>query len=129
MQLQQGDLFWGMDKGFVKDAMELSAKVAFAEGDYLFHEGDRATDFYILLTGRIKLILGKSEKVVYMARHAGEIIGWSSLTDRERYSASGQCMEPASLLKRLYPKYRPVKQGGVAHRFPRFPAFPTLHTV
>jgi len=99
MQLQQGDLFWGMDKGFVKKAMELSEKVSFAEGDFLFHEGDRATDFYILLTGRLKLILGKSEKVVYIAHHAGEIIGWSSLTEREAYSASGRCVEAASLLK------------------------------
>jgi CRP-like cAMP-binding protein len=99
MQLQQGDLFWGMDKSFVKKAMELATKVAFAEGDYLFHEGDRAADFYILLTGRIKLTLGKSGKVVYMARQAGEIIGWSSLTEREFYSASGRCEESASLLK------------------------------
>jgi len=99
MQLQQSDLFWGMDKGFVKKAMELSEKVSFADGDFLFHEGDRATDFYILLTGRIKLVLGKSDKVVYMARHAGEIIGWSSLTERETYSASGQCVESARLLK------------------------------
>ena len=99
MQLQQGDLFWGMDKGFVKKAMELAAKVSFAEGDHLFHEGDRASDFYILLTGRIKLMLGGSEKVIYMARQAGEIIGWSSLTEREAYSASGLCVESASLLK------------------------------
>ncbi len=99
MQLQQGDLFWGMDKEFVKKAMDLSVRVSLAEGDHLFHEGDRATDFYILLTGRVKLILGKSDKVVYMARQAGELIGWSSLTEREAYSASGLCMEPASLLK------------------------------
>jgi CRP-like cAMP-binding protein len=99
MQLQQGDLFWGMDKGFVKKAMDLSTKISLAEGDYLFHEGDRAADFYILLTGRVKLILGKSDKVVYMARQAGELIGWSSLTDREAYSASGRCEEASSLLK------------------------------
>jgi len=99
MQLQQGDLFWGMDKGFVKDAMDLATRVALAEGDYLFYQGDRAADFYILLTGRVKLVLGKSDKVVYMARQAGELIGWSSLTEREAYSASGQCVEPASLLK------------------------------
>ena len=99
MQLQQGDLFWGMDKGFVKDAMDLATRVALAEGDYLFYQGDRASDFYILLTGRVKLILGKSDKVVYMARQAGELIGWSSLTEREAYSASGQCVEPARLLK------------------------------
>lgn len=99
MQLQQGDLFWGMDKGFVKKAMGLATRVALAEGDYLFYQGDRAADFYILLTGRVKLIQGKSDKVVYMARQAGELIGWSSLTEREAYSSSGQCVEPASLLK------------------------------
>jgi len=99
MQLQQSDLFWGMDKIFVKKAMELSTKASFAEGDYLFHEGDRADHFYILLTGRVKLSLGSSDKVVYMARHAGEIIGWSSLTEREAFSASGQCVEASSLLK------------------------------
>ena len=99
MQLQQGDFFWRMDKGFVKKAMELSTKASFAEGDFLFHEGDRADHFYILLTGRVKLSLCKSEKVVYMARQAGEIIGWSSLTEREAYSASGRCVESTNLLK------------------------------
>jgi len=99
MQLQQGDFFWGMDKRFVKKAMELTTKAAFAEGEFLFHEGDRADHFFILLTGRVKLSLGKSEKVVYMSRQAGEIIGWSSLTDRKAYSASGLCVEPTNLLK------------------------------
>ena len=36
---------------------------------------------------------------MHMARHTGEFIGWSTLTGRESFSASGKCLEPTSLLK------------------------------
>jgi CRP-like cAMP-binding protein len=99
MYLKQGDLFWDMTKDFVKSAMDASEKIKQTSGQDLFREGDVADHFYILLTGRMKLSVGETGRVVYIARHAGEIIGWSSLIGRSDYSATAVCTEDSSLLK------------------------------
>jgi CRP-like cAMP-binding protein len=97
MFIKQSDLFWELDKGLVKDIMEIAVRESYQEGDFLFHEGDPADYFYILIKGRVKLSVGDIGPVVYTVDHAGEAFGWSSLIGREAYSASGQCMEPTVL--------------------------------
>lgn len=99
MYLKQGDLFWGMDKDFVKAAMEVSTKESYAEGTAVFREGEPATAFYILVKGRVKLTLGEKSREVYVAYQPAEIIGWSSLIGRETFSATAQCLEPTILSK------------------------------
>ncbi|MBT8351283.1 MAG: cyclic nucleotide-binding domain-containing protein [Deltaproteobacteria bacterium] len=99
MHFKQGDLFWGMSKKFVQEAMDISEKLICDEGNSLFNEGDRADHFFILLKGRVLLSQGKEGSTVHMARHTGELIGWSTLTGRESFSATATCQEPTSLLK------------------------------
>ena len=100
MYLKQGDLFWGMDKDFVKKAMDISTKESFEEGAAVFREGDPASAFYILVKGRIKLTLGEKSREVYVAYQPGEIIGWSSLIGRDTLSATAHCLEE-TILSRL----------------------------
>ena len=97
MYLKQEDLFWGMDKNFVKEAMDIATKENLEEGQMVFKEGDPATSFYILIKGRIKLTLGEKSREVYVAYQPGEIIGWSSLIGRETLSATAHCLEPTIL--------------------------------
>lgn len=99
MYIQQADLFWGMNRKFVKEIMDIVEKETFQKGDFLFREGDPATYFYILVKGRVKLIIGEDGPVVHTVDHAGEAFGWSSLIDRDVYSASGECMETTTLQK------------------------------
>ncbi len=99
MHFKQGDLFWGMSKAFVQEAMDTSEKMSCKDGDSLFIEGDAAEHFFILLKGRVLLSRGKEGSTVHMARHSGELIGWSTLTGRDAFSASATCQEPSSLLK------------------------------
>ena len=99
MYLKQGDLFWGMDKDFVKEAMEISTKENYDEGRIVFEEGAPAQSFYVLIKGRIQLTLGEKSREVYVAYQPGEIIGWSSLIGRETLSATAQCLEPTTLGK------------------------------
>ena len=89
----------GMGKQFTVDVLDVAEKLFKNEGEALFQEGESARNFFVLLKGRVKLSLGKKGPVVYMARRPGEIIGWSGLIGRERYSASGECMEETNLLK------------------------------
>jgi len=99
MYLKQKDMFWAMDKGFVKAIMDIAEPESCGQGDMLFQEGDQADNFYILLKGRVKLILGQTGQVVHVVSNAGEAFGWSSLIGRDTYSASAECVIPAKLLK------------------------------
>ena len=99
MYLKQKDIFRAMKKSFIKKIMNVSATESYEQGDLLFQQGDPANQFYILLRGRIKLTLGKTGQSVYIVSHGGEAFGWSSLIDREIYTASSECMTPVKLLR------------------------------
>ena len=99
MYIKMSDFFMDMGKNFTMEVLDISEKLSQKEGDLLFHEGDQANHFFVLLKGRVKLSLGDTGPVVYMVRHPGEIIGWSGLIGRDVYTASGECMEATNLLK------------------------------
>ena len=99
MLIDQGDLLWGMDRLFIKDFMAVSAKVRFEKEDVIFREGDKAAYFYTLVEGRVRLSTGEPPKEIYLIDKAGEAFGWSSLVDRNYYSATAECLEPCQLLQ------------------------------
>jgi CRP/FNR family transcriptional regulator, cyclic AMP receptor protein len=99
MYIQQADLFEGMKSDFVMKFMEIAEKESHKKGHFLFYKGDPATYFYILIKGRVKLSIGETVEVRYIVDHAGEAFGWSSLIDRDVYSASGECLEETILQK------------------------------
>jgi len=99
MYFQQADLFWGMNKTFVKNVMESAEKKSHPKGQFLFQEGDPANYFYILIKGRIKLASGEVGQMVHTVDHAGEAFGWSSLIDRDVYSASAECVKDTIVQK------------------------------
>jgi CRP-like cAMP-binding protein len=65
----------------------------------LFRAGSPASHFYILIKGNVKLKIGEDGHVVYIVSKAGEAFGWSSLIDRDVYSATAECSNPTNLLK------------------------------
>ncbi len=66
-----------------------------AQGDFLFHQGEPARYFYILREGRIRLSVGHTELLAFVAGSPGDIIGWSSLVENGTYTASAECLVPA----------------------------------
>ena len=99
MVFKMGDFILGMGKEFALEAMDISKKLTFDEGEALFDAGDPASHFYVLVKGRVELSLGNTGPVVYIAKHPGEVIGWSSLVGRDSFSASARCLEPVKLLQ------------------------------
>ena len=99
MYFKQKDIFRGINKSFLKKIMNVSATESYEQGDLLFQQGDPANQFYILLRGRIKLTLGGTGQSVYIVSHGGEAFGWSSLIDRETYTASAECMTPVKVIR------------------------------
>ena len=99
MYLKQKDIFRAMNNAFLKRIINVSSTESYERENLLFRQGDLANHFYILLKGRVKLILGETGQSVYIVSHAGEAFGWSSLIDREIYTASAECMTPVKLLR------------------------------
>ena len=99
MYIKQADLFWDMDRDFVKEVMDVAVKDSHKKGDFLFHEGSPASYFYILIKGHVKLVIGEVGQLVHTVDYPGEAFGWSSLLDRDVYSASAECQEPTTLQK------------------------------
>ena len=99
MYFKQGDIFWGMEKGFVAQIMKLTVAESYDPGDIIFRIGDSAEQFYILTKGQVKLSLGDAGHVVYIVSKAGEAFGWSSLIGRDEYSATAECLSATNLLK------------------------------
>jgi CRP-like cAMP-binding protein len=79
--------------------MAVSTKVHFEKGTVIFREGDKADYFYTLVEGRVGLTIGEPAKEIYIFDKSGEAFGWSSLVDRNYYSASAECLESSDLLQ------------------------------
>jgi CRP-like cAMP-binding protein len=99
MNIRQSDLFLGMSMDFVKQFMDIAERISIQQGEYLFHEAHPATHFYILIKGSVRLNVGEAGEKVYTVQQMGEIFGWSSLMNRDHYSASALSMETTDLLK------------------------------
>lgn len=99
MYFKQADILKGLTRDFLKKIMDISVKESYEKGDFLFHAGDPAADFYVLLTGCVKIRLEEPRQAVYTVSSAGEAFGWSSLIMGGTYSASAVCNEPARLLR------------------------------
>jgi len=92
-------LFRGMSEETRQKILEAAREEAHAPGSFLFHQGDAARHFYILHEGRVRLGVGESELLAYVASAPGDIIGWSSLVENEAYTASAECLAPVKVLR------------------------------
>jgi len=59
----------------------MASEVRFQSGDLIFHEGDRSSLFYLLISGNIALeVVSPGRPVRVTTLMAGEVLGWSSVT-------------------------------------------------
>ncbi len=99
MYFKQSDLFWGLDRDFVKAAIASSEKRKFEKGGTIFRAGEPASHFYILIKGNIRLRIGEAGPMVYIVSRAGEAFGWSSLLKDRQYSATALCSESTEVVQ------------------------------
>ena len=117
MYIQQTELFREMGKDFLKKVMGITTKESHKEGDFLFQEGEPAIYSYVLLKGHVDLTIGEDGHLVFVISRPGEAFGWSSLIDREVYSASAECREPTRLLKMDKEKFQKILEKDPGNGF------------
>lgn len=98
MYIKQADLFWGLSQQFIQALTSEATKQTFQTGEIVFKSDDPADFFYVLIQGRIRLEIGQAGQGVYISDRTGEVIGWSTLIGREKYSATCVCDEATVLL-------------------------------
>jgi len=88
--------------GLGADAMELIAgcasNVHFAEGGYIFSQGEEASRFYLIRRGRVALEIRSPEKgsLVIDTIDEGEVLGWSWLVPPYKYFFDARAVTPVS---------------------------------
>lgn len=98
MYLKQSDLFWGLSQQFIQALTSEATKQTFQTGEIVFRSDDPADFFYVLIQGKIRLEIGQSGQGVYVSDRTGEVIGWSTLIGRDKYSATCICDQSTVLL-------------------------------
>lgn len=93
------DLFKDLRQEAIDDISKIAVEESYDKDTVLFSPGQPAHHFYILVDGKVRLGIGKEAKMNYVVARLGEAFGWSSLVDREAYSAEAQCVEPSRCLK------------------------------
>jgi len=99
MYLDNAYLFQGFRQETRTKFLEAAIEESHAQGDFLFHQGEPALNFYVLAEGRVRLSMGPRGLLAYMASDAGDAIGWSSSVDNLAYTASAECLVPVKVLK------------------------------
>ena len=68
----------------------MASEARFAPGELIFHEGDHSSLFYLLISGNVALEVNAPGRPLRVSTlYAGEVLGWSSVTDRQRQAVSG----------------------------------------
>ena len=77
----------------------LASEAHFESGELIFHEGDHSSLFYLLISGNIALevaVPGRTIRVTTL--YAGEVLGWSSVTDETSKQFQARALEPVHAL-------------------------------
>lgn len=79
--IQEHPFFAGLDETALDLIAGCASNVHFAAGQYLFHEGESANQFFLIRAGRVRLETaapGRTPMVIETLQ-AGEVLGWSWL--------------------------------------------------
>jgi CRP-like cAMP-binding protein len=98
MFIKEMDLFKGMGMEVIDEIFQISAVESYSDGYILFKQGDPAHNFYLLEQGEIKLTIGEEGRLGFIMS-PGDAFGWSSLVDRDVYTATAECKLPSKLIK------------------------------
>ncbi len=99
MFIQEADLFQGLSQEFMTEVAKIMEEHSEEKGAVLFNESDPADHFYVLMEGRVRLVVGTQAEIDYMVTNSGEAFGWSSLVDRDTYTARAECVAPTRIIK------------------------------
>jgi len=96
------ELFAGISARTLDAILALAKQEKFSAGSALYDFGDPADEFYVLESGRVEFLIGRSERLSpagFMLRK-GEVFGWAALLDNQPVRiARATCLEESQVLR------------------------------
>ena len=85
----------GLEPEHIKTIAECASNVRFDEDQFIFHEGEEANNFYIILNGKVSIELFAAERGTIRVQTIGEgeILGWSWLIPPYRWHFDTKVIE------------------------------------
>jgi CRP/FNR family cyclic AMP-dependent transcriptional regulator len=79
--ISQHRFFQDLERTDLQFIVECAANVRFKAGEFLFHEGEAANQFYLIRHGRVALqtFIPQGGPTTFITVEAGEVLGWSWL--------------------------------------------------
>lgn len=99
MFIQEAELFQGVSQDTMAELSKIMVEESAHRGSLIFSEGDNADSFYVLIRGQVRLSVGEESEIEYMLNRSGEAFGWSSLVDRDTFTARAECVTPATYIR------------------------------
>lgn len=98
-EFQKVDIFKPLSKKMIEELAAIGDITTAKEGDYLFHDGDLAENFYIIKEGKVILEFEQPDGSINTETVGpGMGVGCSSLAGLPRYNAHGRCEEASRFL-------------------------------
>lgn len=114
MLLEDVGLFSEMSSEFMNELDKHLIMERFESGAFLYKHGEPASHLYILVEGRVRVILGVQGHIALVVSHPGDAIGWSSLVEQEVHTTTAECLVPCRVNK--------IAREKLAEMFDRHPA-------
>ncbi len=94
--LAEHPFFRGLEPQYLQLITGCASNVRFGVGEYIFREGDDATQFYLIREGKVALEIFAAQHgpITIETIEAGEVLGWSWLFPPYRCHFSVRVIEP-----------------------------------
>ncbi len=99
--IRHGPLFATMTDDQVECVLEQGTEYSLQAGEFLFHEGDAALNFYVLLEGSLQIAkrMGDQETILALHTQPGAFTGEVPLLTGTPYVASAQALKATRVLR------------------------------
>lgn len=95
-------IFEGLSDAQVESVLTLAEEKHFKKGEFVFQEGQSASHFYVLVSGKVRiqvLLSSRPENLgISILSIPGTLVGWSGLIKGTAYTAAALCEENTELM-------------------------------
>jgi CRP/FNR family cyclic AMP-dependent transcriptional regulator len=100
-RLREIDLLQSFDEESIEKLASGAQQRQYAAGETIFLRGDVGDCFYVIVSGRVRIVLGVSDGREMTLRHqgSGTILGEIAMLDGRARSADAMALDPATLIR------------------------------
>jgi CRP-like cAMP-binding protein len=98
--LRKASLFEGLTDDQLAQVSKIASQVEVQPNQVVFAENDRASNLYVVVSGRVALLIdiGGGKQTMVDTISPGETFGWSAVVPPHTMTASAKSVEPTVLL-------------------------------